>query len=230
MGRANRIPSPSLPRSAYRGKRLLDLLCVSVFAAPAGLIGAVCATAVLLTSRGPALFRQERIGQGGRPFTILKFRTMINSDNPLYPEEDRITTVGRWLRRSSLDELPQLWNVVRGEMSVVGPRPTLAYQVDRYTLLQRGRLRFVLASLDLPRYAAVTASHGLSGSSLTLSTSSGSACDWTCASFLSLRSLCSNARASRATRETTRWLAWRTSGDTADAHQTRVSGGGRRGG
>ena len=104
------------------------------------MISAVCAAAVRLTSAGPALFRQQRVGRDGRPFTILKFRTMINSDNPLHPEEDRITIVGRWLRRSSLDELPQLWNVVRGDMSMVGPRPTLAYQVERYTRQQRGRL------------------------------------------------------------------------------------------
>jgi lipopolysaccharide/colanic/teichoic acid biosynthesis glycosyltransferase len=139
MERANRIPSPR-QRSGYRGKRLLDLICLSVLAAPAGFVSAVCAAAVRLTSTGPALFRQQRVGRDGRPFTILKFRTMINGDNPLHPEEDRITTVGRWLRRSSLDELPQLWNVVRGEMSMVGPRPTLEYQVDRYTPVQRGRL------------------------------------------------------------------------------------------
>jgi lipopolysaccharide/colanic/teichoic acid biosynthesis glycosyltransferase len=95
---------------------------------------------VRLTSSGPALFRQRRVGREGQPFTILKFRTMIHADNPLHPETDRITTVGRWPRRSSLDELPQLWNVVRGEMSLVGPRRTLAYQVERYTPAQRGRL------------------------------------------------------------------------------------------
>ncbi|MGH9205622.1 MAG: sugar transferase, partial [Acidimicrobiales bacterium] len=127
-------------RSGYRGKRVLDLVCISLLAAPAAVTSAMCAAAVRLTSAGPALFRQERVGRDGRPFTILKFRTMIDGDNPLHPEEDRITTIGRWLRRTSLDEVPQLWNVVRGEMSIVGPRPTLAYQVERYTPVQRCRL------------------------------------------------------------------------------------------
>jgi lipopolysaccharide/colanic/teichoic acid biosynthesis glycosyltransferase len=135
----NRVSS-SPPRSGYRGKRLLDLACVAALAAPAAVIAAVCGVAVRLTSSGPALFRQCRVGRDGQPFTILKFRTMIHADNPLHPETERITTVGRWLRRSSLDELPQLWNVLRGEMSIVGPRPTLAYQVDRYTPRQRRRL------------------------------------------------------------------------------------------
>lgn len=129
-----------MPRSGYRGKRLLDLACVCVLAPPAAAIGAFCAIAVRMTSSGPCLFRQQRVGRDGQPFTILKFRTMIHADNPLHPETDRITTVGGWLRRSSFDELPQLWNVVRGDMSMVGPRPTLAYQVDRYTPRQRGRL------------------------------------------------------------------------------------------
>jgi lipopolysaccharide/colanic/teichoic acid biosynthesis glycosyltransferase len=113
-----------------------------LLAVPAALIGALCALAVRLDSRGSALYRQERVGQDGRPFTILKFRTMVDAPggNPLHPEADRITRVGRVLRRSSLDELPQLLNVLSGDMSIVGPRPTLAYQVERYDERQRRRL------------------------------------------------------------------------------------------
>lgn len=141
MGVGEAMKRPSQRASVeYRGKRVLDLACVVLLAAPATFIGALCALAVRLSTSGPALFRQQRIGLEGRPFTILKLRTMTEGDNPLHLEDDRITPVGRWLRRSSLDELPQLWNVARGEMSLVGPRPTLAYQVERYTAEQRGRL------------------------------------------------------------------------------------------
>jgi lipopolysaccharide/colanic/teichoic acid biosynthesis glycosyltransferase len=124
----------------YKHKRALDLVCVTLLAAPAAAVAGVCAFAVRLTSHGPILFRQQRIGMAEQPFTILKFRTMIHGDNPLHPATDRITPVGRWLRRTSIDELPQLWNVIRGEMSLVGPRPTLAYQVERYSVEQRRRL------------------------------------------------------------------------------------------
>lgn len=139
MEKVDRFPSIR-PRAAYRGKRLLDLACVSLVAAPAAAISVFCVMAVRLNSPGPALFHQARVGRNGRLFTIWKFRTMVHGVNPIHPEEGRITTVGRWLRRSSLDELPQLWNVIRGDMSLVGPRPTLAYQVERYTPAQRGRL------------------------------------------------------------------------------------------
>lgn len=77
---------------------------------------------------------------GGEPFMVWKFRTMVDGDNPMFPDATRITGPGRILRRLSLDELPQLLNVVAGEMSVVGPRPTLAYQVERYDDHQRRRL------------------------------------------------------------------------------------------
>ena len=124
----------------YRGKRLLDLAVLAVVALPALAVGVVCAAAVKLTSPGPVFFRQERIGRDGRPFRVWKFRTMVHGDNPVFPDATRITSAGRVLRRLSLDELPQLLNVAAGEMSVVGPRPTLAYQVERYDDHQRRRL------------------------------------------------------------------------------------------
>ena len=104
------------------------------------------AIAIKLDSAGPVFYRQRRVGLHCDEFELLKLRTMdvgaesrgagfgVNEGDP------RITRVGRLLRRLSLDELPQLWNVVRGDMSLIGPRPTLAYQVDRYTPRQRRRL------------------------------------------------------------------------------------------
>ncbi|MEO0494930.1 MAG: sugar transferase [Actinomycetota bacterium] len=124
----------------YRGKRIVDLAILVLVAVPALALGAVAALAVRATSPGPVLFRQERVGRDGVPFEVLKFRTMTVGDNPIVPDDDVITSAGRVLRRLSLDELPQLVNVARGEMSVVGPRPTLAYQVERWTDRQQGRL------------------------------------------------------------------------------------------
>ena len=136
-------PRPSgdpVPRPPYRGKRALDLALLTIAAVPSLLVGLVCALAIRLTSPGPVFFRQERIGMRGEPFQVWKFRTMVDDINPIFPDPDRITSVGRVLRRSSLDELPQLLNVAEGAMSVVGPRPTLRYQVERYDEHQRLRL------------------------------------------------------------------------------------------
>ena len=131
----------SPPDRPYRGKRVLDLAIFALAVVPSLLIGTGCGVAIRLTSPGPIFFRQERVGLGGRPFRVWKFRTMVDEpDNPIFPQADRITAVGGFLRRSSLDELPQLLNVARGEMSIVGPRPTLAYQVARYDDRQRRRL------------------------------------------------------------------------------------------
>ena len=124
----------------YRGKRLFDLAVLCLVAVPAAAVGLVCAIAVGVTSRGGVFFRQERIGMDGQPFLVWKFRTMVAGDNPVFPDATRITGVGAVLRRFSLDELPQLLNVAVGEMSIVGPRPTLAYQVERYDEHQRRRL------------------------------------------------------------------------------------------
>jgi lipopolysaccharide/colanic/teichoic acid biosynthesis glycosyltransferase len=90
----------------------------------------------------PVLFRQERPGLNGRIFRLLKFRTMsdqTDADGRLLPDEQRLTPVGKFLRSTSLDELPELWNVVRGEMSLVGPRPLLVSYLDRYTEVERRR-------------------------------------------------------------------------------------------
>ena len=123
----------------YWGKRLVDLAVLTVVAIPLLAVGLVCAALVKLTSRGPVLFRQERVGMNGVPFIVWKFRTMVDDDNPVFPDATRITRVGAVLRRFSLDELPQLINVAVGDMSIVGPRPTLAYQVERYDEHQRRR-------------------------------------------------------------------------------------------
>lgn len=124
----------------YCGKRLLDLAVVAVAAVPALIVGCVCGLAIKTTSDGPVFFRQDRVGRSGQRFRIWKFRTMIDGDNPVIPADDRITAVGRVLRRTSLDELPQLLNVLQGHMSIVGPRPTLPYQAERWSARQRRRL------------------------------------------------------------------------------------------
>jgi lipopolysaccharide/colanic/teichoic acid biosynthesis glycosyltransferase len=105
---------------------------------------AVCALALLIRLRlgRPALFRQVRIGRHDRPFLFLKFRTMTNEKDihgKLLPDDRRLTRLGRFLRASSLDELPQLWNVVKGDMSLIGPRPLLPEYLSRYSAVQRRR-------------------------------------------------------------------------------------------
>jgi lipopolysaccharide/colanic/teichoic acid biosynthesis glycosyltransferase len=126
--------------------RALDVAGASLGLALTSPVLALAALAIKLDDGGPILYRQRRVGLGGAEFELLKLRTMevgaetrgagfaVNEGDP------RITRAGRVLRRLSLDEVPQLWNVVRGDMSLVGPRPTLAYQVERYTLRQRRRL------------------------------------------------------------------------------------------
>ena len=107
---------------------------------------AAAALAIKLEDGGPVLYRQERVGRDGEPFELLKLRTMVvgaeqvGAGFAVDRGDPRITKAGRVLRRLSLDELPQLWNVLRGDMSLIGPRPTLRYQVEKYTERQRRRL------------------------------------------------------------------------------------------
>ena len=127
--------------NSYRGKRLLDLTLLAVLAPLALTLAGLTAAAVRLRDGSPVMFRQERVGRDGESFVLLKFRTMrVGADRTSFPSDDLITANGRFLRRTSLDEIPQLWNIARGDMSWVGPRPTLRYQVERYDELQLGRL------------------------------------------------------------------------------------------
>jgi lipopolysaccharide/colanic/teichoic acid biosynthesis glycosyltransferase len=110
------------------------------------LLGLAALAVKLAGGRGPVLYRQTRVGRGGADFELLKLRTMVvgaeamGAGYAVNTGDARITRAGRILRKLSLDELPQLWNVVRGEMSLIGPRPTLRYQVERYDERQRRRL------------------------------------------------------------------------------------------
>ena len=126
--------------------RVLDVLVAAVALALASPVLALAAIAIRLESRGSPVYRQRRVGKDGEPFELYKLRTMVSGAEHMgaglavNEGDPRITRVGGWLRRLSLDELPNLVNVLRGEMAIVGPRPTIQAQVDQYTHEQRRRL------------------------------------------------------------------------------------------
>lgn len=131
-------------------KRIMDLtICLGALPILLPLL-LICALAVKFTSPGPILFRQKRLGQNGRAFEMFKFRSMYvnapdlrNSDGSTFNAErdPRVTSAGKWLRKSSLDELPQLFNILLGDMSIVGPRPDLPDHMLDYRPQDHGRLR-----------------------------------------------------------------------------------------
>jgi lipopolysaccharide/colanic/teichoic acid biosynthesis glycosyltransferase len=134
-------------------KRLFDLVCAGVGLVVLWPFLVVIGILIKLDDGGPAFFRQERIGHQGRPFLMWKFRTMkVNADKvggPLTVGADpRVTRIGQWLRKLKLDELPQLLNVVAGDMSLVGPRPEVARYVDLYTVEQRKVLELLPGITD----------------------------------------------------------------------------------
>ncbi len=161
-GEAEGLARPAIlpadtPRASDIAMRTLDVVAAGLALLVLAPLLLVVAILVRLDSRGPAIFRQERIGRGLRPFRVAKFRTMragVAADphrayveemireeseaegrqKPMMKlaEDPRITKIGRFLRKTSIDELPQLWNVLRGEMSLVGPRPPIRYEVDAY--------------------------------------------------------------------------------------------------
>ena len=122
-------------------KRLFDLLtCILLFVVFFPLL-VVISLAILIEGRGPVFFKQERAGKDGVPFTIFKFRTLLIKAHDTSDPQSVATPLGLFLRRWGLDELPQLWNVWKGDMSVVGPRPTLLEQVAQYTDHEKKRLQ-----------------------------------------------------------------------------------------
>jgi lipopolysaccharide/colanic/teichoic acid biosynthesis glycosyltransferase len=127
-------------------KRGLDIVIAAIGTAITAPFVALLAVAIRVESPGHPIYRQTRVGENGRSFQIYKLRTMVRGAEftgaglAIQEGDDRITRVGAFLRRYSLDELPNLWNVLRGEMSIVGPRPTVPVQVEQYTERQRGRL------------------------------------------------------------------------------------------
>ena len=137
-------------------KRLVDITLSAAALIVLSPVLATVAATILISEGPPILFRQVRVGLHGRPFTVLKFRTMVRNAEELYPQlqalsdtrgpafkmasDPRVTALGRFLRRTSLDELPQLWNVLRGEMSIVGPRPAPPREVGGYSIWHRRRL------------------------------------------------------------------------------------------
>jgi lipopolysaccharide/colanic/teichoic acid biosynthesis glycosyltransferase len=128
--------------NVYIGKYLMDRVCAAIgliFLSP---LLALLAVLVRWRLGSPVFFRGQRPGWRGRPFTVLKFRTMTDARDPagnLLPDAGRLTAFGRWLRRASLDELPELFNVLKGDMSLVGPRPLLMEYLPRYTPEQARR-------------------------------------------------------------------------------------------
>ena len=126
--------------------RAADIALAGLGLAVASPLLAAAALAIKLEDGGPIVYRQTRVGKDGRDFEVLKLRSMVvgaerqGAGFAVDRGDSRITRVGRLVRRTSIDELPQLWNVVRGDMSVIGPRPTLRYQVERYDERQRRRL------------------------------------------------------------------------------------------
>jgi lipopolysaccharide/colanic/teichoic acid biosynthesis glycosyltransferase len=126
--------------------RVLDVVLAGLLLLVASPLLALAALAIRLESRGPVFYRQLRVGRGGEPFQLWKLRTMVPGAESMgagiyvLEGDSRITRTGRLLRRFSLDELPNLVNVLKGDMAIVGPRPTVQEQVDRYTDRQRRRL------------------------------------------------------------------------------------------
>ena len=142
-------------------KRFIDLTVSGISLILLFPIFIIVIISIKVDSNGPALFTQKRVGKEGKEFKIFKFRTMLTFEDSFYPDGspienyDRITKVGNILRKTSIDELPQLINIFIGDMSIVGPRPTLSYQVEKYDDNQARRLKVKPGLTDKVRILGV---------------------------------------------------------------------------
>lgn len=147
-----------------RGADVLVALCVAIL----GLLPmALIALMIKLDSKGPVIFRQERLGKDGKPFTMLKFRSMYDDAEHNGPqwaekEDDRCTKVGSFLRNTRLDELPQFWNILKGDMSLVGPRPERPYFYDQFEMYIHGFRHRLAVRPGLTGWAQVNGGYDLS--------------------------------------------------------------------
>jgi len=158
LGDAPMLTFSGAPHDEFRllAKRFIDIVCAGAASIVLAPFLGIVAISIKMTSDGPVLFRQTRCGLNGRTFTLFKFRSMVrdaeamkagladrNERNLVFKikNDPRLTPLGKWLRKFSIDELPQLWNVVRGDMSIVGPRPAVPEEVEQYERWQRRRLR-----------------------------------------------------------------------------------------
>lgn len=141
MSALSRSSERALPVASYRGKRFIDVVVAAVGLLLTAPVQAVVAALIRWEMGPPVLFRQVRPGLHARPFELLKFRTMLTPEQAGGAADDagRLTALGAWLRAASLDELPSLWNVLRGDLSLVGPRPLLMHYVPHYSPEQARR-------------------------------------------------------------------------------------------
>lgn len=141
MSALSRSQQRALPVASYPGKRLIDVVVAAIGVVLTAPVQAVVAALIRWKMGSPVLFRQVRPGLHGRPFELLKFRTMLTPEQAGGAADDagRLTPLGAWLRAASLDELPSLWNVLRGDLSLVGPRPLLMHYLPHYSPEQARR-------------------------------------------------------------------------------------------
>lgn len=168
---ASAIFEITLPKSSsgmvyFFVKRLFDIVASAILIVLLCIPMAIIAIMVRLDSQGPALFRQERLGKNGKPFTILKFRSMDTNaerNGPQWADKDdpRCTKLGKVLRKSRLDELPQLWNILKGEMSFVGPRPERACFYDEFETYIHGFRNRLIVKPGLTGWAQVNGGYEL---------------------------------------------------------------------